>query len=89
MIGYSAIASSVSGFDALQRVAGGHDDGVMPGVVGEGDDVGILLQRLGGDADVGAAVEQHGDDFLRARLVQHEVHLGEPFLNLTTTSGSA
>ena len=68
--------------DALQLVAGGDDDGVIPGIVREGDDIGVLLQRLGGNADVGAAVEQHGDDLLRAGLMQHQPHLGKSLLEL-------
>ena len=66
--------------DALERVAGRDDDAVMPRVVRERHDVRVLLQRLGGNADVGAAVEQHGDDLLRARLVQHEMDVRERLL---------
>jgi hypothetical protein len=42
-----------------QRVVRGQHQHVLPFVAGQGDQLGVVGQRLGGDADVGHLVEHH------------------------------
>ena len=78
MIGCSASSSRrqrLAGIGAPgQRVAGRHDDRVVPLVEREGHECGMAFQRLGRDRDVGLAGLQQRDDLGRAGLVQHQVH---------------
>ena len=58
-----------------QRVLTRHDHHVLPFVAGQGDEFGVLRQRLGRKAEVGGFVEQHAGDLVGAALVQADAEL--------------
>ena len=54
----------------------GHNQHVLPVIAGQGDQIGIVGQRFGGDADLGRFFLQHARDLIRRALVQADLHLG-------------
>jgi hypothetical protein len=60
-----------------QRMPRRHDHRMRPAVAGQGDQLRVVAQRLGGDAHVGLAVEQHLRDLLGRALVQVQLHVGK------------
>ena len=61
-----------------QRMAPGHQHDAVPFVAGQGDEFGIVGQRLGRDADVDVALGCLLGDLQRIALVQHDLDLGVP-----------
>src|SRR6185312_1628380 len=67
----------------FQRMPGGHDDGMMPGVIRKRSQLFHFLQRFGGNAYVRLAIKQHRYDFAGARLMQNEMNLWKRLLELS------
>ena len=57
------------------RVA--HHRDVLPREAGKGFQLGVFVQRLGGDADIGGAAQQAVHHIFGGALAQFDLHLGE------------
>ncbi|VWX63261.1 conserved hypothetical protein [Burkholderiales bacterium 8X] len=61
---------------AGQRVILGQHQHVLPFVAGQGDQLGVGIERFGGDTDLGDLVDDHPGDLLGRALMQADVDLG-------------
>ena len=63
-------------FLAAKRVPGGQHQGMLPFITGQGDQLGIPGQRLGGNANLGDFINQHACHLVWRALMQADVDLG-------------
>ena len=66
-------------FIFCQRMVKWHHQHVLPLVAGQGNQLGILADRFGGNADFGDFVNQHARHLIWRALMQADVDLGESF----------
>ena len=59
-----------------QRVVQRQHQHVLPLITGQGDQLGVVDQRFGGDTDLGHLVHHHPGDLVGGTLVQAHVDLG-------------